>query len=1240
MEHIHSVDVSWMTHGNPKDRPVRQLLGRQRSLSNPAPLDSPSSATTTNGHGRSDSVQAAQSTPNVGPSPSRPVVGTRTSSDEKRPAQPAVPHPPQRRGSWFSNISQKFSSGNGATQSPPVANTASPKPAEFSVPKANPAKQAVLQHVAKPEGEGPYTPAPPRGSQTNGLLHVFRRLSASTSSGSLNPTFKAHNHGLVERQVLNVDRNRERCAISGLNQAKLRRVAFCVDVEIAPMPKYIDEMDERKAKDKAVKEMKKKLKEKGGPEALKNPKAVECQKEMDGFIKATGEEVPKEPATESTSSASGTPTTPAPASPIPISTAASASDARKKEKKKKSEEDRKARKERKRRQAEANGTVPMELYYNSDSDSSVSAHGGSYRPEIPAGLANPPQTMPTTNPVRIYRRCCQLRETHILKKITEQLMDPANFSAETGMVEKLDLTGYYMALPDLVTLGDYLAVVPVRELILVDCSLADEGLRVILAGLLAARKTKALSPLKRRRQLQLQQKSSNGAVDGLIEQGGVIERLVLSNNRIGPEGWRHICLFIYLCRTLKVLDLSGIQFPRHVCTPMPEGQQPPPQALCSLFAKSLGERLGGSTLTLLSMAQTGLSTPQLAAVIDGAIRCGIKRLNLAHNDIDSEGLAHVARFLKSNQCEGLDLGGNDLRDKLGILADSLEVETCPLWALSLADCNLEPSSLCKLFPTLVKLEHLRFIDLSHNHELFSSDPSAVAVLRRYLPKFACLKRIHLADCTLSAEQAIALAEILPEVTGLAHISFLQNKELVELTTSANSEEKQEEACALFASLLAAARVSTSLVAVDIEVPSEQSSDLVKAMAKQVVAYGLRNMELATALQTSTSTAAPTAEEGLLSGSYKGEPEYPDVLQRLVGHDIMLSSDADADVDAAPDNDYVIGGTGVVKALACCLKNRGDDISSHSVPELLAGEVDQVSLGDGEKEPTTAVAKAKETSKHLLLSARKIRLRLQPAIVKAKMAANDSHTYHRLMFLDNTLHGIIKRFEDEFPDTRLSTADDSGVDTNSTIAGNDKTDAASLSSLDNANGKSPNLASGPTPLLPTDSDLSASYTAAIISDAEDDALTQSRESRKALSRSNSIISLSSKALADEEARVLRAGHKFRAGIVALRPEHYNAALLSSGVEEVGADPNHARLLHELLDEMGDADLKKEAEERGVVQVFQERRQYILKRLREADPQHWDSFVESQVMARKNVGLPGPEENKAKEQAVIDEEAVED
>jgi hypothetical protein len=535
---------------------------------------------------------------------------------------------------------------------------------------------------------------------------------------------KSHNHGLVERRVLNVDRHRERCGINGLNQAKLRRVAFCVDVEIAPMPKYADELE---VKDniggaKASKEQKKKIKERGEGEALKHPKEVELQKGIDGEIKATGEEVPKEPpAKASTEQPGGSEQRRASIDSTSEKVAAAAAVVeKKKEKKKKSEEERKARKEKKRRQAEANGTIPMELHYDSDSSSGATPP----RPGTPTKT----QAAPTTNPVRIYRRCCQLRETPILRKITEQLMDPANCSAELGVVEKLDLGGYWMQLTDLITLGDYLAVVPVLEVILDNCGLTDEGLRVILAGLLAARKTPH-SGRSRRRLVTVP--------DGLTEQGGVVERLVLKNNKIGPEGWKHICLFIYLCRTLKSLDLSGIPIPRqavpHVSLnggPAPAGSKQQPQGLCQLLSRSLGERLGGSTLSLLALGQTSLSTEQLGYIIDGVIRCGVKRLGLANNGIDAEGLGHVARFLKTGLCEGLDLGGNDLRDGLATLADALAADNCPLTALSLADCNLTPSSLCKLLPTLTKLARFRFIDLSHNHELFEADPSAVSVLRR------------------------------------------------------------------------------------------------------------------------------------------------------------------------------------------------------------------------------------------------------------------------------------------------------------------------------------------------------------------------------------------------------------------------------------------------------------------------------------------------------------------------------
>ena len=237
-----------------------------------------------------------------------------------------------------------------------------------------------------------------------------------------------------------------------------------------------------------------------------------------------------------------------------------------------------------------------------------------------------------------------------------------------------------------------------------------------------------------------------------------------------------------------------------------------------------------------------------------------------------------------------------------------------------------------------------------------------------------------------------------------------------------------------------------------------------------------------------------------------------------------------------------------------------------------------------------------------------------------------------MFLHNTLNGIIKRFEDEFPDTRVSpTAGDSAIEIPDYYDDDDQ-------DLDLEEAESPNA--------PTTQEDPSDATNPYFPDADPDSATAIT---KPLSRSNSQLSLSSKALAHEEARVLRAGHKFRVGVVRTDPDNIPAyaALLTLGVEMVGADPNHARMLHELLDELGDEDMKREVEVKGVVPVFKERKEEILERLRAADPAHWDRFVESQVMARANVNVEGEGAATgavvtggagAGEEAVVDEEAV--
>ncbi|SPN99547.1 related to GIP3 Glc7-interacting protein whose overexpression relocalizes Glc7p from the nucleus [Cephalotrichum gorgonifer] len=1174
MADVLGVDVSWMAHGPSKDKAPKNATSssqpkstqkppqqpRQPIGSPPPPTATTATSTTTatsaqqrnspprpNSTGANNGVKTDEATPST-PIPipwSRP---SRSNSLDRNSASPSPSPSSQRRSSWFSNISSKFS-----PSTPPSLAPADNQPQ--GQPKPVAPKSAVLVSGAKQQGDAPYTPAPPRANSGN-ILGLFRRLS--TSAAGLGQGIRG-SHGLVERKVLNVDAERERCKIDELNQAKLRRVAFCVDVEIAPQPKYTDGKSARKGADAQA--------DKNGAKATAVngvAKDAASGEVANASAAKAAKEKEKEEKKEKESDAVK----------------------KRKEKKKKSEEERKARKESKRKLAEANGMVPMEIR-RSSSDSSVASEG--------APDPNPKVSyLPTINPVRIYRRCCQLRETPILKKITEQLMDTSNCSLESGVVEKLDLSGYWMQLPDLVTLGDYLAVVPVKEVLLEGCGLTDEGLRVVLAGILASKKPDA----RRRRFANYTDHSSRG---------GVTERLVLKDNKIGPEGWRHLCLFIYLCRSIKQLDLSGIPFPKPAVqrAQQQSGEQPlsplsaahAPLDISHLLSRSLAERLAGSTLELLNLGDTNPATEQLGVIIDGAIQCGLRRLGLAHNSIDSEGVRHVIRYLEAGKCEGLDLGGNDLSQHVEEIVAAIP-ESHGLWALSLADCNLQPASVCKVFPALVKLRDFRFIDLSHNQELCKSD-KLIQVLRRYLPKMEYLKRIHLADVSMSADQAIALAEILPEVPQLAHITLVGNPELAKLAETQSKGDHGDagavhasEACALYASYLAAARVSKTLISIELDVPTEDSSEVVKALNKQIVAYLLRNME--------------RLQVGDLGDMTTGESvPYPDVLAHLVGYDDNNQGEPGAD-ESAPDEDYVIGGTGVVKALVCCLKSRGGDddaskVSGLGLPRDL--DLDAETAGSGTTTPRPRMPPG-DMSKHLLSSARKIRARLQPALARARRDSTHSvDDLRKLSFLDQTLSGIIKRFEDEFPETRepdISLLEELQADDD----GGKEEEKEGAEEEEKQGGKE--------------------------GDAEKDKESEGEDGAVGLRirpvsvQSSSSLHNITRSLDSEEGKSLRLGHHFRTSIVH-SPEKYAEVLLAS-VDDVESDPQLMQVLSEMIKDMNDPELERLVKEKGPARVFREDRARVVEGLREMDPDHWEVFKESQVMARENV-LVGREEKRS-------------
>jgi len=1007
-------------------------------------------------------------------------------------------------------------------------------------------------------------PQPPKASF---LSSALRRLSSGTQVGTAGKVYP--NGGMCPRKVMNVDPNRNRCLVPELDESKLRKVAFCVDVEIAGGPRYKDDLD---ADDKKKKRKEKKLKERGEGEALKHPDAVVEEKEKDGVVSVAQESV----GNESDPNPEGT-----------VLDEEKKENSNKKEKKKRSEAERKERKEKKRRKAEENGSIPIEFTRESD-DGSVEA--------VPAttGVAPPKsQDRPTIDPLRIYRRCCQLRESPILKRICDQLSSPSACSlAHPGVVTSLDLTGSRLQLADVLTLSDWLAIVPVKKLLLEDADLNDEKIRVILAGLLAAKLPDGPRP-------STSTVVKNGLNQVIDDHGCAIKKLVLKNNpKITAEGWKHIALFIYMCKSIVALDVSMIPFPRHrpqVLSPVTETPQntvptnePRSRDVAEVLSKAIAERLGGSTLQELVLGECSLTSSSIRKIIDGCIISGVQRLGLATNDIDSEGLEHALHYIRSGVCQGIDLGGNDLRDWIPQLCEGLGKHN-PTWALGLQDTGLTPESLKMLFPTLITMPSFRFLDLSHNKGLFSHS-SSLCLIRKYMPMFKELKRIHLADVDLKPEDAIAIAEILPDCPQIAHINVLENPELTRVA-NATDEETQEEAAALYASLTLAAKLSRSLICVDIDVPSPEANEIVRALAKQVVAYCLRNIESINEVPELNAAPKPV--------------ELPQILMHLVGND-DTNYEPDS-MSSAPDNDYIVGGTGIAKALSYCLSHKATDLGRISLPASGANTPTR-SRAEYFEEP----GKARAMSKNLLETARNTRARIQPALIREAKSGSDlgyrktSGKAHlpdlfanvaigRLLFLDQTLQGMIQRFEDEYPETRLQPSDTFSIN----------------SSADSVPSNSPPMTKVPT------LDNSVTDIANQDSDEEECPAVQSRH--------NSDVSLASRHMSQEEGRLHRFGHRVRTGLFnPSRPTSSsgdepdnNPAFLSGTMDDHGL-PEHLRSLRMYFQNYSGDEMRQMIEGVGWERAFNNvvENAAELQNLERDDPAAFQMFKESQIAALKN------------------------
>ncbi|KAH2012373.1 hypothetical protein KXV97_008354 [Aspergillus fumigatus] len=1104
MEGVETVDVSWLHHSQ-KDH-LSRCKSASSQVSDRSSADAESTAaqpcrlerttsfnTNTRPPSREPVSPASENSKDGQNGGSRAATGNASVKEDKVAETKAVEQSqtPQRstprsitgrRNSWISSISSKFSSGS---TPPSQASMKSPSPKATSpmskLDMPNPFGAAYSPKDKEEERRDEHTPLVSTSPKGPSFLHsALRKFS---SSGKVVP-----NGGICERRVMNIDHDRDRCKIPDLDQKKLRRVAFCVDVEIAGISRReSDEESPTGASNQKAKRSNSKSKDR---DDSKRPQPDIADKEKGRQENGTSRQHPKPSETPSNEAK--------PNGEIKEPT-------RKQEKKKRSEEERRERKERKRRQAEANGTIPLQLRAEDHEDDA--------RPAVPGNPRSRTQSHPTTDPVRIYRRCCQLRETPVLKKIVDEISSPSSTLAESpGTVAVLDLTNFPMTSQDMATFCDWLAIVPVRKLILEKCALNDVSVRAILAALLS---TKTIEQMRQRRR---RAKKTDADPVKKEDRFCVVEKLSLKDNpRIGLEGWRHISLFVHLAKSLKAIDLSGIPLPRmplsanDFATSLSTSPNPlkPVNDVATIFANSLAQRFGGDHLEELLLSECNPTTEDVGRICEAATTLGLRRLGFANNKLTREGLEHVVRYLEAGKCEGLDLGGNPIRDHLDLITSALEGEF-PLYALSLADCSLTPSVIHPLLQRLTCLYNLRFIDFSHNPDLFSSKPDALATFRRFLPKMKSLKRIHLADVNLSADHAIALAEILPECPSLCHLNILENPAIAKLAV-ATDPATQEEACA-------------------VSVP------------------------------------------------------VPEILQHIVGHGGLGDDICEDEDEPAPDEDYVIGGTGVVKALEVCLGtlHHRDMLGDQSGPPS------GTTTPRHRKSRSFVPQRPRDMSKNLLESARNIRTRIQSALVREDRAGNDAN-YRRLQFLDFTLHSMIQRFEDEYPETRVKPASVVSAlqETSSQISGDDAAAAPAGSGQ--------------------------LFGMTIDENAVDDDDTDQYAIR--LSRTSSITSLHARAMTSEEGHVHRLGQNLRRDFLSPSLNQGDGHPSSTSLDE-----SHLEALRNKLERLHEEQTRSHFEGANADKAFEEMGSVVeeLWAMEKQDTAAFEQWRQTQIAAQINSG----------------------
>ncbi|KAI8374742.1 uncharacterized protein BYT42DRAFT_417975 [Radiomyces spectabilis] len=370
----------------------------------------------------------------------------------------------------------------------------------------------------------------------------------------------------------------------------------------------------------------------------------------------------------------------------------------------------------------------------------------------------PPSSIKCQTPqelLTVYETACRNKEEPTLDKLVTMLITCQHMDHLTT----IDLSNQAIYRRSAEPLADLLSLdFRLKKLILNNCALEDDVIKILLHGLL------------------------------LKDQ---LEELSLANNKkIRGAGFKYIAIYTKTSTALRKLDLS-------FTTPDKKSIQ------------HLAHGIESSSLHTLRMNSCSLRPPQLEVLANGIRQSrSLRHVSLCDNRITHQGALWIGVMLRdydghvfSQGLTELALDHNDIRQGIQYIAQALR-RNQSLRSLSLQDCKLDSKGCALIGEALKYNQSLENLNISFNG-LNAPSIEGIQALKRALYVNRSLKELSLAASGLGSEAAVELAESLPE-----------NKALVRLDLSKN--EAMDLAGLL--ALAAGVRINYSIVFLDVSVP--------------------------------------------------------------------------------------------------------------------------------------------------------------------------------------------------------------------------------------------------------------------------------------------------------------------------------------------------------------------------------------------------------------------------------------